>query len=290
MTKPVSHQSENAGNAGDVLKHAVLAWTLHHLVERGQVLRYVETHAGAGRYRVPSNDEARGYLFAEVPDDDGSPCAPYARVLGDLTVRDSPTTIMYPGSPLIALEILGAERPHGAAFFETRDDSFASLRRLVPDCHFVGRSAVTEVDNPFPFESHVRGIPFVLCDPFGYRPSDPESSLLEGRLTRMALGRVVQWTRELAADEGSALVMVWTHDNARELLADLQKLGQAAFGRVSVMRADVRRCGILTRYHLAVMAAGNLRAHLVHVMPQTEAWAKSLLLRQWQLQIEVSVG
>ena len=40
----------HAGNAGDVLKHAVLAAALGLLVRKDKPLCYLDCHAGAGRY------------------------------------------------------------------------------------------------------------------------------------------------------------------------------------------------------------------------------------------------
>ena len=48
----------HAGNFADVLKHAVLALCLTHLTRKDKALRYIDTHAGIGRYDLTS-DEAR---------------------------------------------------------------------------------------------------------------------------------------------------------------------------------------------------------------------------------------
>jgi len=42
----------HAGNHADVLKHMVLIATLDHLLEKEAALTVVDTHAGAGLYRL----------------------------------------------------------------------------------------------------------------------------------------------------------------------------------------------------------------------------------------------
>ena len=41
----------HAGNFADVLKHAVLARILVYLTRKESPFRFIDTHAGAGRYR-----------------------------------------------------------------------------------------------------------------------------------------------------------------------------------------------------------------------------------------------
>ena len=58
----------HAGNHADVLKHTVLIATLDHLLEKDAALTVVDTHAGAGLYRLDgdyagtSGEAAEGIL------------------------------------------------------------------------------------------------------------------------------------------------------------------------------------------------------------------------------------
>ena len=58
----------HAGNHADVLKHTVLIATLDHLLEKEAALTVVDTHAGAGLYRLDgdyagtSGEAAEGVL------------------------------------------------------------------------------------------------------------------------------------------------------------------------------------------------------------------------------------
>ena len=95
----------HAGNAADLHKHALLAWSLDYLTRKDKPLSYLETHAGRGLYLLDSTEsrktgEARaGILRAEaqgwLPGDH-----PLARAVATVRAAFGPTA--YPGSPLIA--------------------------------------------------------------------------------------------------------------------------------------------------------------------------------------------
>jgi 23S rRNA (adenine2030-N6)-methyltransferase len=63
----------HAGNHADVLKHTVLIATLDHLLEKEAALTVVDTHAGAGLYRLDgdyadtSGEAADGILRLLAP-------------------------------------------------------------------------------------------------------------------------------------------------------------------------------------------------------------------------------
>jgi 23S rRNA (adenine2030-N6)-methyltransferase len=63
----------HAGNHADVLKHAVLIAVLDHLLEKDTPLTVVDTHAGAGLYRLDgdyagtSGEAAQGVLRLAAP-------------------------------------------------------------------------------------------------------------------------------------------------------------------------------------------------------------------------------
>ncbi|MGO9755216.1 MAG: 23S rRNA (adenine(2030)-N(6))-methyltransferase RlmJ, partial [Roseiarcus sp.] len=48
----------HAGNFADVFKHALLARILVYLTRKAAPLRFIDTHAGAGRYDL-AGEEAR---------------------------------------------------------------------------------------------------------------------------------------------------------------------------------------------------------------------------------------
>jgi 23S rRNA (adenine2030-N6)-methyltransferase len=99
--------SFHAGNMADVHKHALLAAMLDYLTRKEKPLSYIETHAGRGLYRLDAVEALKtgeaaagiGRLASAFPPDH-----PYARCLAAIRARHGAT--VYPGSPLIAAEML----------------------------------------------------------------------------------------------------------------------------------------------------------------------------------------
>lgn len=97
----------HAGNAADVHKHAILAWSLAYLTRKDKALSYIETHAGRALYDLSdaaaqkTGEAAQGVdrLLPRVPSDHA-----YARVLAETRAEYGATA--YPGSPLIAARLL----------------------------------------------------------------------------------------------------------------------------------------------------------------------------------------
>lgn len=97
----------HAGNLADVHKHALLAWMLDYLVQKPKPLSYIETHAGRGLYDLSGSEAAKtGEAAAGIGRVAGwfSADHPYGRAIGRVRDRYGPSA--YPGSPLLASEIL----------------------------------------------------------------------------------------------------------------------------------------------------------------------------------------
>lgn len=106
----------HAGNAADVLKHAVLALALQRMTAKPKPLRVIDTHAGVGCYRLDGPEASRtgewiagigrllGAVAAPVPADVADLLAPY---LDAVRAVNPPGRLdVYPGSPLLALTLL----------------------------------------------------------------------------------------------------------------------------------------------------------------------------------------
>jgi 23S rRNA (adenine2030-N6)-methyltransferase len=96
----------HAGNFADVVKHVALVAILLHLRKKDKPFRVIDTHAGRGLYDLESEasvrtGEAAGGI-AQLGDISGGPAA-LSTYLG--IVRDAGTA-RYPGSPLIAAQLL----------------------------------------------------------------------------------------------------------------------------------------------------------------------------------------
>ncbi|MBU1080331.1 MAG: 23S rRNA (adenine(2030)-N(6))-methyltransferase RlmJ, partial [Spirochaetes bacterium] len=139
----------HAGNYADVLKHVALVDCLSRLVRKDTPLLYVDTHAGAGSYRLregyaAQNEEWSGGIerLLEAAKAEAPPPA-VASYLSMMTRVDSPDGRVddYPGSPLIAARLL---RPQDRlALFELHPSDYAPLASLFDDD---GRVAARKAD------------------------------------------------------------------------------------------------------------------------------------------------
>jgi 23S rRNA (adenine2030-N6)-methyltransferase len=101
----------HAGNFADVVKHVVLALCLDRLNQKPSAYRYIDTHAGIGRYDLTGEEAVRSPEWrdgvarlweaeATAPHAVREALAPYMDVLRRLNGGRHVET--YPGSPLIA--------------------------------------------------------------------------------------------------------------------------------------------------------------------------------------------
>ena len=102
----------HAGNFADVFKHVFLVRALCYLRKKNAPFRFIDTHAGIGFYDLAGDAAQRtgewrdGVAQLDNPLDAAAQTliAPYCAVLDDVRRRHGPT--VYPGSPLIARELL----------------------------------------------------------------------------------------------------------------------------------------------------------------------------------------
>lgn len=103
----------HAGNFADVLKHAVLAALLLHMQRRPKPMCYLETHAGAGLFRLDagearrSGEAAGGILRLQGLAPAAPALAAYLQLVRALPGNETGVRA-YPGSPLVAAGLLGA--------------------------------------------------------------------------------------------------------------------------------------------------------------------------------------
>lgn len=159
----------HAGNHADVLKHLVLYHCLRYMTRKPKPLLYLDTHAGAGAYRLEEGYAAQnrewetgvGRLGARLPATP-APVEEYLRFTFEFG-RERPGE--FPGSPALASRLL---RPgdrlvlrelHPADFEELasrfsgdpraqvrREDGYSSLKSSLPP---PSRRALTMVDPPY---------------------------------------------------------------------------------------------------------------------------------------------
>lgn len=106
----------HAGNFADVAKHALLSRVLHYLLRKPGALRFLDTHAGIGRYDLAGGEASRtgewrsgigAPALWNAPPPVADLLAPYLDAVGPRDAGGRP--LSYPGSPALAQALL---RPH----------------------------------------------------------------------------------------------------------------------------------------------------------------------------------
>jgi len=120
--------SFHAGNAADVFKHAVLAFALERLRAKPAPFCAIDTHAGAGLYRLRAPGEFEDGIARLWPQRERFPwLQPYFAAIE--AANPDGTLRRYPGSPLL---IRGALRPGDrAVLLEWQDEEYAALAREI---------------------------------------------------------------------------------------------------------------------------------------------------------------
>ena len=154
----------HAANHADVLKHITLLATLRHLQQKEAGITLIDTHAGAGLYRLDGDYAQKGAeaqdglfkLLAALADKDALP-APVQDYLDQIAhFNPGGEARIYPGSPALMARLLRHDARDRLRLFElhpsdiqalagnmaqlelgraaqvSREDGFESLRKLLP--------------------------------------------------------------------------------------------------------------------------------------------------------------
>jgi len=163
----------HAGNHADVLKHTVLIAMLHHLTQKEAALTVLDTHAGAGLYRLDSeftetSGEAADGIQRLLKPAEGVTLAPALQDYLDLVAsfNSKGNWRIYPGSPFIIHRLL---RGHDKLkLFELHPTDTKTLMANVEQLEAGRQVAVLREDG---FEGIRKFLPpparraLVLCDP-----------------------------------------------------------------------------------------------------------------------------
>ena len=199
----------HAGNFADVVKHAVLARILVYLIRKDAPLRFIDTHAGAGRYDLASAEARRSpewrcgvarVLKSAPPAPVAALLEPYLSVVGPHDAAGMPRS--YPGSPAIAQALL---RPHDRiALCEAHPEE---RQKLVAALGHDARLSIVGTDGYVALNAYVppnerRGL--ALIDPAFEAPDelDRERAALERAIRKWPAGVYLAWRpiREADAD------------------------------------------------------------------------------------------
>ena len=216
----------HAGNHADVLKHTVLVAVLQHLIQKDAALTVLDTHAGAGLYRLDgdyahaSGEAAKGFLrLTQAP-----ALAPALQEYVDL-VRSfnasAASTKIYPGSPFIAQRLLRAH--DRLKLFELHPTDHRLLAGNVAQLEAGRQVAILLEDG---FEGLKKFLPpparraLVLCDPSYEIKSDYGRvvDMVDDALRRFATGTYAVWYPIIARQEA--------HDLPRRLKQLATKAGK----------------------------------------------------------------
>jgi 23S rRNA (adenine2030-N6)-methyltransferase len=182
----------HAGNFADVFKHVLLARILVYLMRKEAPLRFLDTHAGIGRYDLTGAQAQRSgeWRHGVARLKDANPPAPiaallepYLKAVGPLDAQGRTKT--YPGSPGIAQELLRAQ--DRIALCELHPEDRAAL---VANMGHDARLSIVEIDGYVALNAWLppqerRGL--VLIDP-------PYEAVNEAKHVAQALaGALAKW-------------------------------------------------------------------------------------------------
>jgi 23S rRNA (adenine2030-N6)-methyltransferase len=162
----------HAGNFADVFKHAIVARILVYLMRKDAALRYLDTHAGIGKYDLGSEqaektgewrDGVARVAKAKIPADIDALLKPWLTALGPLDEAGRPA--IYPGSPMLAqrllrpqdrmtlcdlhdqdVRVLGRNMGKDLRIKVIRIDGYMALKAYVPP---IERRGLVLIDPPF---------------------------------------------------------------------------------------------------------------------------------------------
>ena len=182
----LSYQHQyHAGNHADIIKHWILLECALYLQQKSKPFDYIDTHAGAGLYRLNSPEARKtGESTAGVLKHDWSECAGMNAYWD--SIRDDLPAQRYPGSPLLITRLLRSgdrawlyelhpktiidlrshcERRSGV--FVRQEDGLSALPALLPNQH---RRALVLIDPSYEIKSDYRRVVDVMAEAYKKMP------------------------------------------------------------------------------------------------------------------------
>jgi len=200
----------HAGNHADVLKHFIEVQLLHYLMQKDKPFWYIDTHAGAGCYALDSGYATQNAEYesgiARLWERDDLPASLADYVALVKHINPDGQMKLYPGSPLVALELLREHDKmrlfelhptdseilqenfagHGTQVLAQAADGFGALKALLPP---PPRRALVLIDPPYEDKQDYQRV---------------VSALREG-LKRFASGIYAVWYPQLQRTEARQL-------------------------------------------------------------------------------------
>ena len=268
----------HAGNHADVLKHTVLITASQHLTENDAALTVLDTHAGAGLYRLDgdyastSGEAADGVARLFAPATPSLTPALQAYVDMVSAFNQGQTLRVYPGSPFIIQRLL---RDHDKLkLFELHPTDLRALAGNVAQLEAGRQVAVLHEDG---FEGIKKFLPpparraLVLCDP-SYEIKSDYAKVLDmaaDSLKRFATGTYAFWYPIIPRPEA--------HDLPRRLKTLATKAGKGWLHATLTVKSskitenaagDVKRPGLPASGMFLINPPFTLKAALKVALPQ----------------------
>lgn len=263
----------HAGNHADVLKHTVLIATLQYLLQKDAALTVLDTHAGAGLYRLDgdyankSGESADGIMrLAQAKEAELAPVL-QAYLATVRSFNQGAQLRNYPGSPFIIQSLLRVQERDKLKVFELHPTDMRSLVGNIAQLEAGRQVAVLHEDG---FEGIKKFLPppsrraLVLCDP-SYELKSDYAKVLDmaaDSLKRFATGTYAVWYPIIPRPEA--------HDLPRRLKTMTAKAGKSWLHVELTVKSNKtsERGGLPASGMFLINPPFNLKEQLKPAMPQ----------------------
>ena len=282
----------HAGNHADVLKHITLLALLKYLTQK-EALTVIDTHAGAGLYRLDSDhshtsgeaQEGVLRLATALHDKPGAEVAHaiagYLDLLAGLNPdfgasHDPAALRVYPGSPFIASQFLAGR--HKLKLFELHPTDFRALSGNIGQLE-LGRGAACAMQDGFEALRPLLPPPsrraLVICDPSYEMKTDygRVSAVIGDALKRFPTGTYAIWYPLIPRPEA--------HDLPKKLKTLANRAGRAWLDATLTVKGsklhktvegETLRPGLPASGMFVINPPYTLHGELKAALPQLEQW------------------
>ncbi len=263
----------HAGNHADVLKHTVLIATLQYLLQKEAALTVLDTHAGAGLYRLDgdyaskSGEAADGILRLAQAKESGLAPVLQAYLAMVRSFNQGAQLRNYPGSPFIIQSLLRVQERDKLKVFELHPTDMRALAGNIAQLQAGRQVAVLHEDG---FEGVRKFLPppsrraLLLCDPSYELKSDYAKVLdmVADSLKRFATGTYAVWYPIIPRPEA--------HDLPRRLKTMATKAGKSWLNAELTVKSNKssERGGLPASGMFLINPPYNLKDQLKPAMPQ----------------------
>ncbi|NIY48933.1 23S rRNA (adenine(2030)-N(6))-methyltransferase RlmJ [Cedecea colo] len=274
--------SFHAGNHADVLKHTVQSLIVESLKEKEKPFLYLDTHAGAGRYKLSGEHAERTGEYLEgiariwQQDDLPEELEPYIRAVK--AYNQSGQLRYYPGSPLIARHLLREQ--DSLQLTELHPSDFPLLRS---EFQKDNRARVERADGYIQLKSKLppvsrRGL--ILIDP-PYEIKTDYQDVVQGineGYKRFATGTYALWYPVVMRQQIKRMIRELEETGIRRILQielavlpDSDRRGMTASGMIVInppWKLEQQMTNVLPWLHKTLVPAGTGSTTLSWIVPE----------------------